>query len=489
MSSELLAILESIEREKGIDREILIQAVEAALQSAAKKTIGNEEADVAVHIDRTSGRISVRSGDTELPSGEFGRIAAQTAKQVIIQKIREAERDVIYNEFQGKVGDIVNGAVHRFERGGIVVDVGRAEALLPKSERAPQEEYRQGERVQAYVLSVQKTSKGPEILLSRVHPGLVKGLFEMEVPEIFEGIVEVRAIAREAGDRSKIAVWSKDAKVDCVGACVGMRGTRVKNIVRELHGEKIDIVRYSEDTREYIGAALSPAKIHEIQPDKEHQRALVIVDDDQLSLAIGRKGQNVRLASKLTGWHLDILSRSQQALKQLPAISTLPGVGPAMQEHLVEAGFKTIDAVAQATVEQLTQAKGVGDKTAEKLIAAAKQVMDEHHVTLSKSAATEMLGLSDDAPSTEAGTGIDRGGSAVALPGSGTRGADPPAAGTPAGSPTEPSQRVGEGIPEAGAEGASASSDATEAAPPSPAAPESAGDAPAGESATEEGTA
>ena len=392
MNGDLLAILESIEREKGIDREILIQAVEAALLSAAKKTVGNEEAEVSVEIDRKTGRIKVVSGGVELPSGDFGRIAAQTAKQVIIQKIREAERDVIFNEFQGKIGDIVNGTVHRFERGGIVVDVGRAEALLPKQERVPQEEYRQGDRVQAYVLSVQKTAKGPEIVLSRVHPGLVKGLFELEVPEIFEGIVEIRSIAREAGDRSKIAVWSKDAKVDCVGACVGMRGTRVKNIVRELHGEKIDIVRFSEDSREYVAAALSPAKIHDIQLEKEKLQALVIVDDDQLSLAIGRKGQNVRLASKLTGWHLDIASRSQLALKQLPAISTLPGVGPTMKEHLAEAGFKTIDAVAQATIETLTQTKGVGDKTAEKLIAAAQQVLKDHQINLPRPSAEAALG-------------------------------------------------------------------------------------------------
>ncbi len=398
MSGDLLAILESIEREKGIDREILIQAVEAALLSAARKTVGDEEADVSVQIDRTNGRIKIVSAGVELPSGDFGRIAAQTAKQVIIQKIREAERDVIYNEFQGKVGDIVNGTVHRFERGGIVVDLGRAEALLPKQERVPQEEYRQGERVQAYVVSVQKTAKGPEILLSRVHPGLVKGLFEMEVPEIFEGIVEIRSISREAGDRSKIAVWSKDSKVDCVGACVGMRGTRVKNIVRELHGEKIDIVRFNDDTREYIAAALSPAKIHDIQLDKEHQRALVIVDDDQLSLAIGRKGQNVRLASKLTGWHIDIQSRSQLALQQLPAVSTLPGVGPAMEVNLAEAGFKTMGAVAQATVEALMQVKGIGEKTAEKLIAAAKQVLEEHKITLTKPTPQEILGGGAEAP-------------------------------------------------------------------------------------------
>ncbi|MBI4355547.1 MAG: transcription termination/antitermination protein NusA [Candidatus Omnitrophica bacterium] len=378
MNGELLAILESIEREKGIDREILIRAVETALASAAKKAVPGKEQEpeqVEVKIDRQSGKISIVADGKEVPSGEFGRIAAQTAKQVIIQKIREAERDVIFNEFQGKMGDIVTGFVHRFDKGSIIVDLGRTEAILPKSERVPHEEYKQGDRIQAYVLEVQKSPKGPQIVLSRVHIGLVKGLFEREVPEIFEGIVEIKSFAREPGDRAKIAVTSKDEKVDCLGACVGMRGTRVKNIVRELNGEKIDIVRWNEDPQVFIAEALSPAKVAETKLDRAAKRALVIVEDDQLSLAIGKRGQNVRLASKLTGWNLDIKSKSELKIEALPPISELPGVGPAMDARLKEAGFGTVDAIARATVETLTQVKGVGEKTAEKLLETARGLM------------------------------------------------------------------------------------------------------------------
>jgi N utilization substance protein A len=379
MNGELLAILESIERDKGIDREILIQAVESALATAAKKTAGlPEEQEVVVTIDRKSGRLSVVTENHELPSMDFSRIAAQTAKQVIIQKIREAERDVVFTEFQGRVGDIVTGTVHRFERGDIVVELGRAEAVLPKGERIPHEEYHQGERLQGYVLEVRKAAKGPAIVLSRTNEGFLRGLFALEVPEIAEGIVEIKGLAREAGDRTKIAVASKEEKVDCVGACVGMRGTRVKNIVRELHGEKIDIIRWHEDVKEFIAAALSPAKISEIQLQESGKQALVIVDDDQLSLAIGKKGQNVRLASKLTGWQLEIKSRAQLAgpVPGAPVVlSSLPGVGPTMLQRLAEASVTTVEQLAQATVEQLTAIKGIGEKTAQKIIEAAKEAL------------------------------------------------------------------------------------------------------------------
>ena len=377
MNSELLSILETIERDKGINRETLIVAVESALATAARKSLGiPEEQEVTVTIDRKSGKLSLISNDKSISSVDFSRIAAQTAKQVIIQKIREAEREVVFNEFQGRMGDIVTGTVHRFERGDVIVELGRAEAVLPKSERIPREEYQQGERLQGYVLEVQKSAKGPTIVLSRTHEGFVKGLFALEVPEISEGIVEMKGIAREAGDRTKLAVHSKDEKVDCVGACVGMRGTRVKNIVRELHGEKIDIIRWHPAINEFIAASLAPAKIGEIQPDHENKRALVIVDDDQLSLAIGKRGQNVRLASKLTGWELEIKSRAQlTGAPAEPGIGSLEGIGETLEANLLQAGIESVSKLASMTVDQLTEIPGIGEKTAQKILESAKQAL------------------------------------------------------------------------------------------------------------------
>jgi N utilization substance protein A len=371
MNGELLQILGAIERDKGIDREVLIQAIEAAVATAAKKSEGApEEAESTATLDRKTGRIVAVVDGREVDSARLTRIAAQTAKQVIIQKIREAERDVIFTEFQGRVGDIVTGSVHRFERGDIIVELGRAEAVLPKAERIPHEEYHQGDMIQAYVLEVRKGAKGPAIVLSRTHEGFIRGLFGLEVPEISEGIVEIKGLAREAGDRTKIAVASKDEKVDCVGACVGMRGTRVKNIVRELHGEKVDIIRWHEQVGEFIAAALSPAKIAEIRPSTESKQALVLVDDDQLSLAIGKKGQNVRLASKLTGWQLEIKTKVQLAAAGA-SLRALSGVGPAMEKRLQDAGVTSVEQLAGMTLEQLTAIEGIGEKTAQKLLEAA----------------------------------------------------------------------------------------------------------------------
>ncbi len=378
MNAELLSILETIERDKGIDREVLIQAVESALATAARKSLNvPEELDVTVNIDRKSGRLSVSSQGEAITSLDFSRIAAQTAKQVIIQKIREAEREVVFAEFQGRVGDIVTGTVHRFERGDVIVELGRAEAILPKAERIPREEYQQGDRLQGFVLEVQKTAKGPSIVLSRTHQGFVKGLFALEVPEIAEGIVEMKGVAREAGDRTKLAVYSTDDKVDCVGACVGMRGTRVKNIVRELHGEKIDIIRWHSAMKEFIAAALAPAKIAEIQEIPDAKKALVIVDDDQLSLAIGKRGQNVRLASKLTGWELEIKSRGQITGDVAPRspLRGLEGVGPTLENKLKEAGVDSIEKLAALTAEQLVEIPGVGEKTAQKLLESARAAL------------------------------------------------------------------------------------------------------------------
>ncbi len=397
MSQELLAILDQMEREKGIKKDILIEAVETALLSAARKVIDvKPEEELKVSLDRLSGKIRVYKNDKEVESLDFGRIAASTARQVIIQKIREAEKDVVFGEFQSRVGEICSGTVYRFDKGNIIIDLlGKAEGVLLKREQSPKEDFKQGQRIRAYIADVKKDTKGAQIILSRTHPNLVKKLFELEVPEIYEGIVEVKGIAREAGERTKIAVCSKNDKVDSVGACVGMRGNRVRNIVNEMNGEKIDIVRYSEDIREYIKAALSPAKISEIKLDKEKLKAEVVVDDDQLSLAIGKHGQNVRLASRLVGWELDIRTKApvaQEAKKEEVAkeeavkeeagvreetaaasLEDLAGVGEKTLANLKKAGFKTIDDILQASAEDLTKVDGIGEKKAAKILQEAKK--------------------------------------------------------------------------------------------------------------------
>ena len=375
MNGELLSLIDTIVRDKGIDREVLIQAIETAMASAAKKGTAQDK-EVTVTIDRQTGRLAVVSDGKAIASAEFSRIGAQTAKQVIMQKIREAERDVIYGEFQGRVGSIISGTVHRFERGDIIVDMGRTEGILPKAERIPHEDFQQGDHVQAYILEVRKGLKGTEVVLSRAHEGFIRGLFALEVPEISDGTVEIKGIAREPGDRTKIAVASTDEKVDSQGACIGMRGTRVKNIVRELHGERVDVIRWHADTKPFIAAALAPAEIVDLKMNAEAQQAIVFVNDDQLSLAIGKRGQNVRLASKLTGWQLEIQSTAPAAATAALELSSLKGVGASVEERLKEGGITTVEQLAQATPEQLTAIKGVGDKTAQKLIDTAKEALE-----------------------------------------------------------------------------------------------------------------
>ncbi|MFH1778058.1 MAG: transcription termination factor NusA [Candidatus Omnitrophota bacterium] len=380
MNGEILSILYNIEREKGIDREVLLQAVESAVLSAVRKKYGPYE-EIRVELDRKTGKINVVSPNGEpVDSADFGRIAAQTAKQVIIQKIREAERDVIYNEFLARVGDITNGSVHRVERTGIIVDLGRTEAILPYRELIPKERYKQGDRVRAYIMEVKRAPKGPQIILSRTHSGFIRRLFELEVPEIHQGIVELKAVSREAGDRTKVAVWSNDQRVDCVGACVGMRGSRIKNIVRELKSEKIDIVRWSNSIKEYVTNALSPAKILDIKINEAGKKTDVDVSDDQLSLAIGKKGQNVRLAAKLTGWSIDIHSeRKTNVLEKLTikkekdSISKIPGVGLKTLKALQEAGITDLNAIVNLTEKDLLKIKGVGKKTAKNIILAVQK--------------------------------------------------------------------------------------------------------------------
>lgn len=369
MSEELLHMLSYIEKEKGIKKEILLDALRAALLSACRKTFSNPES-VDVQINPRSGDIQVFENGKEIFNADFGRIAAQTAKQVIIQKIREAERESVFNEFTKKEGDITTGTVHWIDKKRIIVDFGKTEGILPAREQSPNDDYRQGDTIKVYVLEVKKTDRGPEVIVSRAHANFVKKLFELEVPEIHDNIVEIKSVAREVGSRTKIAVVSNDSKVDCVGSCVGMRGQRVKNIVREIGGEKIDIVRWSEDPEAYIRSALSPSELAEVKLNRETKTCEIFVAEDQLSLAIGKKGQNVRLASKLVGWTLDIRSTSQK----IP-LASLKGVGEKMEGILKTAGITSVKDLLKASPEELAKVEGIGPKTAEKLIQAAHEAI------------------------------------------------------------------------------------------------------------------
>lgn len=407
MNADLIAVLDYMEREKGISRMVLIEAIQESLLSASKKSIGPTRG-LEVTIDPKTGDIRAFSklvvvekvkdrhgeicledarkinseaelGDEivkEVTPKNFGRIAAQTAKQVVIQKIREAEKNIVFGEYQERTGEVVSGIIHHYDKQNIVIDLGRVEGIMPPREQCPHEEYRLGARLRSYVLDVRERAKGPEVILSRTHPNFVRRLFEMEVPEIDEGTVEIRGIAREPGYRTKIAVYAVDDKVDCVGACVGLRGNRVKSVVRELNGEKIDIIRWSEDPEEYVANALSPAKLKQVNLNEAKGECEVIVDEDQLSLAIGKKGQNVRLSSRLTGWKVDIF-REGEVLKgvkgAVAALCELSGVGEKMARSLVEAGFTDLSVIAISEPADLMQVEGIGEKTAEDLIKAARE--------------------------------------------------------------------------------------------------------------------
>lgn len=342
MNAEFIEALEEIEQEKGISKDVILEALESALISSYKKNFGSSQ-NVEVEIDKNSGIVKVYAqknvvedveddlleisleeakniddkyqlGDIvniEITPKNFGRIAAQTAKQVVIQRIKDAERDVIYDEFINRENEIITGMVQRMSKNNVYIDLGKTEGILPPTEQISGELYEQGDRLKLYILEVKKTTKGPQIILSRSHPGLVKRLFELEVPEIHEGVVDIYAISREAGSRTKIAVFSKDANVDPVGACVGFKGSRVKAIVDELNGEKIDIIVWSKNIEEFIANSLSPSKVIKVEANEQEKSALVVVPDYQLSLAIGKEGQNARLAAKLTNWKIDIKSESQ----------------------------------------------------------------------------------------------------------------------------------------------------------------------------------
>jgi N utilization substance protein A len=373
-----------------------LDALRHALISACRKGSPEKGDAFDVQIDPQTFRITMTLDGKEIHDPRFGRIAAQTAKQVIIQKIREAERESIFIEYSQKQGDIVSGSVHRIESKAIIVDFGKTEGILPAREQSPLDGFRQGNLVRAYVMEVKKTSKGPEVILSRTHPDLVTQFFKMEVPEIHDGLVKVKAVAREAGSRTKIAVTSTDDKIDCVGSCVGVRGQRVKSIVRELGGEKIDIIRYSDDVVTYIRNAMAPAELKSIELNPERQSAEILVEDDQLSLAIGKKGQNVRLASKLIGWELDVRSATQK----IP-LNSLDGVGEKTETILKEAGIQGLRELLRKTVEELSEIPGIGPKTAEKILASAKEAVAK------KSAASQVIEkiVSAEVPATETAAG------------------------------------------------------------------------------------
>ncbi len=409
---DLNRVIEQVSKEKGIDKTILISALENAMVAAAKKTFGHqrkieaqynpelgevelfeaklvveEVKDPATEIGLEEARETLdpeaQIGDEllcKLDTSSFGRIAAQAAKQNIVQRVRDAEREIIYNEFKAREGQLVNGIVQRFEKKNIIVNLGKTDAILPEKEQVPRERYRQGDRIRAYIVSVEMTSRGPQIVLSRTYPGMLIKLFEQEVPEIYERIVEVKGAAREPGGRAKIAVVSRDPDVDPVGACVGMKGTRVQAVVQELRGEKIDIVHWTSDQAEYVCRALAPAKVSKIIIDDEAHSMEVIVPDDQLSLAIGRKGQNVRLASRLTTWSIDVRSESEaeeETRRARKSLGAVPGVNDMIAELLYQEGFKSAEELAEADLETLLDVEGIGREKAEAIYKSSREYVAE----------------------------------------------------------------------------------------------------------------
>lgn len=402
MNADFLAVLEFWEREKGINREVLIGAVHEALLSAAKKAVGPAR-ELRVAIDQKSGdirayaklivsekviskhdQISVFDSRRIKPDAQigeevevevtpvgFGRIAAQYAKQALMMHIRRAEKALIFTEFKDRVGDIISGTVRRFDRSDVLVDLGKYEALLPNRERVPTEEYQVGERIRCYVKAVEQGPHGPEIILSRSDPRFVLKLFQLEVSEINDGTIEIKGIAREPGFRTKLAVWTRDEKVDPVGACVGLRGQRVKNIVRELNNEKVDIIRWDPNVQNFITNALAPAKLKKFEIDEANKRVKIIVSEDQLSLAIGKRGQNARLTSKLTGWQVDIEAEvvvtkgfEEKVAEAVELLAAIPGISREQADVLVHRGLTRLEDLLQADVSDLAEIPQLGDQAA-----------------------------------------------------------------------------------------------------------------------------
>lgn len=414
MFSELSRVIEQVGKDKGIDRAVVIDAITQGMLLAARKKYGTYR-EIEASYNEESGEIELFEfkevvprekfidEEVEIPldealkldpqaqlddsigikmdSSDLGRIAAQTAKQIIMQKVRDAERDIIFAEFEQRKGEIASGIARRVERGAIVVDLGRTEAYIPPREQIPGESYKPGDRIQGYLSEVRQTTKGPQIIMSRADSNYLVKLFEMEVPEIYDGIVEVMAAAREPGQRAKIAVRSKDNSIDPVGACVGMKGTRVQNIVQELKGEKIDIVPWNEDITRFACNALAPAEISRVFLDEENKELEVVVPDSQLSLAIGKRGQNVRLAAKLTGWKIDIISDSAAAARTAESIFNLmlvPGMTETMAQNIFQSGFGSFQSLAQASAEEVATIPGYeSNEKAAKLIADAQSVVEK----------------------------------------------------------------------------------------------------------------
>jgi len=389
MNGELLRIVDTIRREKNIDAEIVFQGIEAALVSAAKKHLVATE-DVVITVDRASGNIAAALNGRPMDPSTLGRIAAQTAKQVIIQKIREAERASLMHDYADQIGTIVSGQITRIEHGNAIMSLGRGEGFLPRSEQIPGETLHVGDRIRAMILEVREVGASVKIVLTRTHPELIIRLFELEVPEVADRVIEVEALAREAGHRTKVAVSSIDSRVDAVGACVGIRGSRIKNIVEEVAGEKIDIVRYNESPQVFIANALKPAEVKEILLNRDITRATVLVAEDQLSLAIGKKGQNVRLAARLTGWHIDILTPAeyeQQRVKAVEQLASLDAIGSDLANDLVLAGYISLADVAEVEPETLGRLTGVPVEQAREIVAQAASLVADLESRASERAA------------------------------------------------------------------------------------------------------
>ncbi len=384
--SEVLKIVDAIHREKNIDKEIVFEGIEAALISALRKHYG-DDAEITVLIDRKDGTIQATQDSVPLSSAEVedlaGRIGAQTAKQVMIQKIREAERDSLFDEYSAERGQLVTGIVQRYEGGTATVSLNNTESILPKSEQIPGETHHVNERVRATIFEVRKAGSRVKIILSRIRPELVQRLFEQEIPEIADGVIEIRAMAREPGYRTKVAVSSTDQRVDCVGACVGVRGNRIKNIVDELAGERIDIVRWSDDMQVLIPNALQPAEVDEVILCPMIGKAIVLVREDQLSLAIGRRGQNVRLGSKLSGWDIDIMTREEldESIEQaVGGFSGIEGISPELSERLVGEGFLSYDELSVIEPDDLMEMGGLSAEQVDAIIADVEQRAEEAEV-------------------------------------------------------------------------------------------------------------
>ncbi|MBU0699250.1 MAG: transcription termination factor NusA [Proteobacteria bacterium] len=435
--TDIKRVVEQVSRDKGINREVLIKALQEALGSVARKKFGgkidievqyNEEAgelevfqfkDVAEVVTETDLQISLEEGrkldpecevgdslGTKMDTSTFGRIAAQSAKQVIIQKMKDAERDAIYSSFIDRKGEIINGIAQRIDRNDIIVNLGQTEGILPYKEQVPRETYRRGDRIRAYIMDVLYETRGPQIVLSRTHPNFLVNLFKTEVPEISEGIVSIMGVSREPGVRAKIAVTSNDSDIDPVGACVGMKGSRVQNVVQELKGEKIDIIPYHIDPAKFVCNALAPAEISRVIIDEENRSMEVIVPDEFLSIAIGKKGQNVRLASKLTKWHLDVISESRysEAMQDgYDSLVALPGIGISMADALYEKGFYSAEELSHASIEDLVQIRGIAEEKAQKLIETAKK----YTATIDPINETPMEASSGKASEKDTGEGED----------------------------------------------------------------------------------